>query len=72
LELDIVIPSQWVRTMSYSHLRSSKLKKLLRADLERLLRLDFERLIAASGVMVFQGAKEKVVMAVERAFPSWG
>jgi hypothetical protein len=70
LELDIVIPNQWIRTMSHS--QSPKHKKLLRADLERLLRLDFERLIAASGVMVFQCAKEKAVMAVEHAFPYWG
>jgi hypothetical protein len=70
LELDIAIPSQWVRTMSQSS--KQKHKKLLRADLERLLRLDFERLIAASGVMVFQGAKEKAVLAVEHAFPYWG
>lgn len=72
LELDIVIPSQWVRTMSHSPSSKYKHKKLLRADLERLLRLDFGRLIAASGVMVFQGAKEKAVMAVEHAFPYWG
>jgi hypothetical protein len=70
LELDVMIPSQWIRAMSTSH--SSKHKKLLRADLERLLRLDFERLVAASGVMVFQCAKEKAVMAVEQAFPYWG
>jgi hypothetical protein len=68
LELDIVIGSQWVRTMSHSQ----KHKKLLRAEFERLLRLDFERLIAASGVMVFQSAKEKTVIAVEHAFPLWG
>jgi hypothetical protein len=71
-ESDIVIPSQWVRAMSHSPSSKYKHKKLLRADLERLLRLDFERLIAASGVMVFQGAKEKAVVAVEHAFPYWG
>jgi hypothetical protein len=72
LEFDIVISSQWVRTMSHAPSSKYKHKKLLRADLERLLRLDFERLIAASGVMVFQGAKEKAVVAVEHAFPYWG
>ena len=38
---------------------------------ERLLRLDFERLISSSGVMIYQEAKEKAVLAIEQAFPQW-
>ena len=64
MQQSIVIPPSWLRTMSPK-------KSLLRNECERLLRLDFERLISSSGVMVYEEAKEKAVLAVELAFPQW-
>lgn len=68
LDQDVVIAPAWLRTMSHS----STHKKVLKREFERLLRLDFEQLIAASGVMLYEQAKEKCVVAVEHAFPLWG
>jgi hypothetical protein len=62
-----VIPPAWLRTVSTSH----EQRVQLRREFDRLLRLDFERLIGSSGVMVQQYAKEKMVIAVEQAFPMW-
>ena len=64
MQQSIVIPPSWLRNMSLK-------KSLLRIECERLLRLDFERLISSSGVMVYEEAKEKAVLAVEHAFPQW-
>ena len=64
---EIVIPPPWLKRVTHG----SKHRKRLRSDFERLLRLDFERLASSSGVMVYQAAKEKAVLAVEQAFPIW-
>jgi len=64
---EAVIPPPWLKRVTHG----SNHRKRLRADFERLLRLDFDRLVSSSGVMIYQGAKEKAVLAVERAFPVW-
>jgi hypothetical protein len=62
----IHISSAWLR--SASHTRSHR-QKALRGEFERLLRLDFARMVGSSGTMVYEGAKEGTVLAVERTFP---
>lgn len=64
LEYPVVVSPKWQRAMT------SK-KFSTRDDFERLLKLDFSQHVGASGSLVSKGAKERVVIAVESAFPVW-
>ena len=64
MEYPMVVSPKWLQTMTSR-------KFSTRDDFERLLRLDFSQHIGASGTMVTKGAKERIVIAVESAFPVW-
>lgn len=64
LEFPIVVSPKWIKSMS-------RKKVSLRNDFERLLKLDFSRHVGSTGSLVGSKAKERVVIAVEMAFPVW-
>jgi hypothetical protein len=64
MEFPIVISPRWLKNMTPK-------QGCLKEDFERLLRLDFDKIIGASGNLVYKGAKEGVVLAVDSAFPVW-
>ena len=64
MDFPIVTSPKWLKDMSPK-------KGSVRDDFERLLKLDFDQHIGARGTMVSRGAKERVVLAVECAFPVW-
>lgn len=61
MDFPLVISPKWLKSMSPK-------QGSLRDDFERLLWLDFDKIIGASGNLVYKGAKEGVVVAVD-AFP---
>jgi hypothetical protein len=64
MEFPIVISPKWLQNMTPK-------QGSLRDDFERLLKLNFDKIIGASGNLVYKGAKEGVVLAVDSAFPVW-
>jgi hypothetical protein len=64
MEFPIVISPKWLKNMTPK-------QGSIKEDFERLLRLDFDMIIGASSNLVYKGAKEGVVLAVDSTFPVW-